>query len=468
MARASSKSSGNTRNRRRDTAPSGDEAPTIDPALPPEIDAVGDSPDHAADGPLAEPLPPEIGMEPPTPVEDPGTAVEPDARDTAAANSADKGEPTAPGPAAEPARSPAPAQTAAGIAATPPAPAANAFWPMILGGLVAAGIGYGAAYMGLLPSRGPENAQQTDIAAALAPLQAQIDAMTQALSAASAPTSPPAEPVDLGPVLDQIAGLSAGLTSATDGIATISARLGTLESRPVLTGDVDADTAAMQAAAEAATAALAAELEAERAAAAARALDLEAAAQAAAAEAAAAQAAIAEAEAQAAAALALVTAEAAVGQLQTALATGQPFAEPLARIAVVTPPPQPLSDVAETGVATLAALQSSFPPLARAALPVALRESAGDSIGQRLGAFVMGQIGGRSIEPRAGDDPDAVLSRVEAAVRLGDLTTALDEINALPEGARAVLAPWVAQVEARAAAEAGLATLTAALGAASN
>jgi hypothetical protein len=40
---------------------------------------------------------------------------------------------------------------------------------------------------------------------------------------------------------------------------------------------------------------------------------------------------------------------------------------------------------------------------------------------------------------------------------------ALTEIAALPDGARAVLAPWVADVEARAAAEAGLAALTAAL-----
>ena len=46
-----------------------------------------------------------------------------------------------------------------------------------------------------------------------------------------------------------------------------------------------------------------------------------------------------------------------------------------------------------------------------------------------------------------------------------NLAAALAEIAALPDGAKAILAPWVADVEARAAAEAGLAALTAALGA---
>ena len=75
--------------------------------------------------------------------------------------------------------------------------------------------------------------------------------------------------------------------------------------------------------------------------------------------------------------------------------------------------------------------------LAREALPLALQETAGDGMGDRLGAFGMGQIGGRSVEPR------------EAAVRSGDLQVALTEITALPEGAQGVLAPWAAWPFAR-------------------
>ena len=175
--------------------------------------------------------------------------------------------------------------------------------------------------------------------------------------------------------------------------------------------------------------------------------------------------AIAAAEAAAAAALARAAAEAALGQVQAAVASGAAFAAPLATVAATIEIPDALQAVAEAGVPTQDALTRGFAPLARAALPVALQETAGESMGDRLGAFVMGQIGGRAVAPREGDDPDAVLSRVGAAVAGGDLEAALAEIAALPQGARDVLAPWVADVEARRAAEAGLAALTAALAA---
>jgi hypothetical protein len=62
--------------------------------------------------------------------------------------------------------------------------------------------------------------------------------------------------------------------------------------------------------------------------------------------------------------------------------------------------------------------------------------------------------------PREGDDPDAILSRVQAAVSSGDLETALAEISALPEGAQAEMADWIADAEARSAVTAALETVT--------
>ena len=61
-------------------------------------------------------------------------------------------------------------------------------------------------------------------------------------------------------------------------------------------------------------------------------------------------------------------------------------------------------------------------------------ETAEDGVMGGLGAFLQNQLGGRSVVPREGDDPDAVLSRVGAAVEAGDLSTALTEIESLPEG----------------------------------
>jgi hypothetical protein len=355
----------------------------------------------------------------------------------------------------------------------PPAPQQRAgIVPLVLGGLVAAGIGYGAAYLGVLPTAQNGGASDPALATAVAEQGAALSALQDQIAALSTSVTQSAPQagaeIDLSPVIDQIAALSGQIGTATDGIATLAARVGALETRPVFTGNADEDLLAAQQAADA----RAAELAAERDAIAAEAAALQDAARAATAQAAEAEAtalqAIAEAEAAAQAALAHAAAEAALGQVQAALASGTGFAASLATIATMVAIPEPLQSLAEAGVPTQDALTRNFAPLARAALPVALQETAGENIGDRLSAFVMGQIGGRAVAPRDGDDPDAVLSRVGAAVAGGDLDAALAEVAALPQGARDILAPWVADVEARRAAEAGLAALTAALAATGN
>ena len=65
------------------------------------------------------------------------------------------------------------------------------------------------------------------------------------------------------------------------------------------------------------------------------------------------------------------------------------------------------------------------------------------------------------MEPREGDDPDAILSRAEAAVRSDDISTALAEIAALPQAGQDVLADWSAKAQTRADALAAFAELSA-------
>nr|MDA3856834.1 hypothetical protein [Roseovarius sp.] len=108
------------------------------------------------------------------------------------------------------------------------------------------------------------------------------------------------------------------------------------------------------------------------------------------------------------------------------------------------------------GVPTLPALIERFPAAARSALAAARIESGQGTAG--IGSFFKNQLGVRSLLPREGDDPDAVLSRVEAAVGDGRLSDALAEIELLPDVAKDKLSDWAAQVtrrkEAVAAAEA--------------
>ncbi|WP_156945877.1 COG4223 family protein [Roseicyclus elongatus] len=330
------------------------------------------------------------------------------------------------------------------------------FVPLLLGGVVAAGLGYGATYMGYLPMPADDAAasrlesviaQQSET---LSALQAQVTALGEAPATAG---------VDLAPLSEQIGALETRLSETTDTIADLATRITTLEDRPLFSGDVDADLAA---AAETVT-----ELEGQLRAQEEEAARIEAeatAAQDAAAEAAAqAEAAIAEAEAQAQAALEEAAAEAALGELRIAVTTGAPFAEAVATISAATEVPQALTAAAENGVATVEELQDGFPAAARAALPVALRETAGEDPVERFTAFLQGQVGGRSIEPREGDDPDAVLSRAQAAVDRADFAAALTEIAALPETAQAEMADWMAQAETRAAVDAALVTVADAL-----
>jgi hypothetical protein len=100
-------------------------------------------------------------------------------------------------------------------------------------------------------------------------------------------------------------------------------------------------------------------------------------------------------------------------------------------------------------VPTLTALADAFPDAARAALDAAIRAEAGEGAMDRFTAFMRVQTGARSLEPREGGDPDAVLSRAEAAVRAGDLPAALAELSALPEAGLSEMAGWTQAAETR-------------------
>ena len=153
---------------------------------------------------------------------------------------------------------------------------------------------------------------------------------------------------------------------------------------------------------------------------------------------------------------------AAFGRVQAALDSGGAYASALADLGPDVP--AVLVENASAGLPTLAELQAAFPETARLALEAALRADMGESWTQRVGSFLRSQTGARSLTPRDGADPDAVLSRAEAAVNTGDIPAALSELAALPPEAVAVAAIWRAQAELRLAAEAAVADLARALG----
>ena len=57
--------------------------------------------------------------------------------------------------------------------------------------------------------------------------------------------------------------------------------------------------------------------------------------------------------------------------------------------------------------------------------------------------FLQNQLGMRSVSPRQGNDPDAVLSRAEAAIEAGQVAETLTILTALPPAAHTSMASWI-------------------------
>ena len=316
---------------------------------------------------------------------------------------------------------------------TKPAPAEQVvvrkggFLPMLLGGVAAGAIGFGAAYY-LFGQPADTSAFDTYRSETDESLQAQSDRLESL--AGQLENGPDLSALEQGQaeLQDTLSTLSDQLVETRETVAALSARLDEVESRPLTEGASEAASAAYEAELKKLQDAMAAQ-RAEIEQMVSRAEDLET-----------------EAETTAQATLR----RAALSRILTALDAGGGYADALADLQETgMEVPEPLTRAADSGVATLPELQESFPDAARAALAAARNASAEAGESGGLSAFIRTQLGARSLEPREGDDPDAILSRAEAATNAGRLTDALAEIEALPEVARAELSDWAGQAARR-------------------
>jgi hypothetical protein len=300
------------------------------------------------------------------------------------------------------------------------------FIPMLLGGIVAAIIGFGVARF-VLPDGWPWPGQQSERDAAI---DAQLDAQKTTLADMQATLQNQKIP-DIAPLEKQIGSLQADVTalsgkldSTAQTLDSLDKRMTTLEAKPV-TSAADPDAVAAY------------ERELKQ-------LQDAMASQRAQVENIAAQAKAKEAAAETAAREATV--RAALSRVEAALDAGDGFADAAAQLnkAGVTLPPE-LAGAAKAGVPSRAALLEDFAPAARATL----RKARGEETGGGFTAFLKDQLGARSLKPREGSDPDAVLSRAEAAVKEGRIADALAGLDALPADAKAAMAEWMAKAKTR-------------------
>jgi hypothetical protein len=172
---------------------------------------------------------------------------------------------------------------------------------------------------------------------------------------------------------------------------------------------------------------------------------------------------VAEIQSQSDTALSAAEVEADLALVRAAVASGQPFAEPVQRLADSgVAVPEALEAAAESGVATMAALRDRFPDAAHAAIRASIMASAGEGVMARSRAFLEAQVASRSLTPQQGTNPDAVLSRMEERLRNDDLAGALAEAGNLPSEAAAAMADWLEAARRRAAAVEAVARLDAA------
>lgn len=310
------------------------------------------------------------------------------------------------------------------------APRRGGFMPMVLGGVVAAVIGFGGAiYFGDQLGLGG------DTKAAIAELTAKLEAQSATLAeldtelgasgnaALAAQTAAEAAAGDLNTLRAMLDDYSTELGTLAEAVATFDARLTDIEKRPLNEGLGAAAIAAYEREVK--------DLK-----------DLVAAQKAEAAE--------LKDRADLSAKTAL--ARSSVTRIVAAIESGASYRAAVVdlRSATGEAVAPALEDFADSGVITLAELIESYPDAARAALAKARADKVDDAQGSTLGNFFKTQFGARSVEAREGSDTDAVLSRAEAALKAGDLTSALDEIDTLAEGPKAVMADWVAQAQTRA------------------
>ena len=306
------------------------------------------------------------------------------------------------------------------------------FMPMLLGGVIAAALGYGASsyQSGTWPfeTAAEPDSFREDTTTALGEQAARIDALAAEVQTAT----DTANGIDLSGLESAVEALRADLDAASGSYDALAGRIDAIERRPV---EESVSPEAM--------AAYENELNLLRDAIAQQRLEVEEMTQQA-----------LEAESNAEEQAALSKARAALSEVYAALSAGEPYAEQVNTIeANGVSVPSELSGPAGDGVPTLAALTEDYPPAAREALSEARRlESDAETGTQRFATFLADQIGARSVTPRSGDAPDAILSRAEAALRDGDLQQALTELEALPDEAKAPLSDWMARAQTRVAA----------------
>ena len=259
---------------------------------------------------------------------------------------------------------------------------------------------------------------------------AELDKRVSALEAANAENGPgiAAAAETAQRLAKQVTDTKAEVDAARAEIPNLSARVAKLETGPPTTNDAGPDLSALAARVDKIEAALAAPKSETRA------------------------APEQPAAAENAAAIAII-AEAAEDRLRAGAPLGPELAA-LQHLGVGAAALAPLQAVAN-GAPTNGALAASFSSVAPHVLAATSQAETG-SVTDRFLAHIHNLVRVRDLNETVGEDPQALVSQIEAESRRGDIGGALASFDKLPEAARQAAGDWPTLARARQAADAAL------------
>lgn len=147
----------------------------------------------------------------------------------------------------------------------------------------------------------------------------------------------------------------------------------------------------------------------------------------------------------------------AIGLLRQGADSGQPFAADLAMLKALGLDGEDiaaLEPLAKTGAPTIPALQAAFPSVIDAVIAATTAVDPDASFFDKVAALGSTLVTIRPTAPIEGDTPEAIVSRMQAAVNRADLATALDERDKLPAEGLAASASWAVAAADRVAIDA--------------
>ncbi len=139
----------------------------------------------------------------------------------------------------------------------------------------------------------------------------------------------------------------------------------------------------------------------------------------------------------------------ALANVRRAVDAGRPFGPELDVLAALGPDPvtSGLKPFSATGIAARETLKTEFSKVGDAIL--AATQPPDESLFGRIVSGARGLVSVRPTGPLAGNDPPAIVSRMDAAVAKGDFATALREREALPAAGKAASTEWAGKANAR-------------------